>query len=442
MNTTRVRLRQDLLDIIGAGLESARADRLVAAALASPPADLAAAPGLRLAAAGKAAVAMARALGGWAGDRLRGGVIVAPDGSGDVEPPFAGVELIRASHPSPDARSEAAARRLLAEAASAARDGVPLAVLLSGGASSLAALPSEGLRLEDKAETAGLLMRAGAAIDELNTVRKHLSAIKGGRLAAAAGRSVTLAISDVVAPVADDPSVIGSGPTVADPTTFREALAIVARFRVGDRVPAAALEVLRRGAAGEIDETIKPGDARLATSEYRVVGNRLDAVAGARQAAEARGYTVAEIAEPLTGEARAAAGWLMQVAASLAGEVSGPVCLIAAGETTVHVRGAGRGGRNQELALCAALAARGVRELGRPFAVASAGTDGIDGPTDAAGAIADHETLDRALAAGLDDPRDYLEENDTYRFFDPLGDLIRTGPTGTNVGDLQVVLIA
>ena len=440
-NPTRVQLRQDLLDIIGAGLEAARADRLVEAALADPPAALAAAPSLRLAAVGKAAAAMSRAFGAWAGGRLRGGVMVVPAGAGEVGMAIPGIDVIRASHPSPDATSEAAARRLLEEAAAAAREGVPLAVLLSGGASSLAALPVQGLRLADKAATADALMRAGAAIDELNAVRKHLSGIKGGRLAAAAGRSITLAISDVVAPVADDPSVIGSGPTVADPTTYREALAIVARFRLAERVPAAALEVLGRGAAGEIEETLKPGDGRLARSEYRVVGSRLDAVEGARKAAEARGYAVAEIAEPVTGQARAAGARLMEVAAGLAADVAGPVCLVTAGETTVEVRGTGKGGRNQELALAAALAARGLRATGRRFALASAGTDGIDGPTDAAGAIATDDTLDRALASGLDDPRDYLDENDTYRFFDALGDLIRTGPTGTNVGDLVVLLV-
>jgi len=441
MNPNRAQLRKDLLDIVHAGLEAARADRLVEAALRDPPAALATAPQIRLAAVGKAAAAMSRAFAGWAGDRLCGGVIVVPEAVGAAGPAIARLEVLGASHPVPDARSEAAARRLLDEAAAAAREGVPLAVLLSGGASSLAALPVAGLRLEDKAATAEALMRAGAAIDELNAVRKHLSAIKGGRLAAAAGRSITLAVSDVVAPVADDPSVIGSGPTVADPTTYREALAVVARYRVEDRLPPAALEILRRGGAGEIDETIKPGDSRLLGGDYRVVGSRSHATAGARAAAEARGYAVAEISEPVTGQARAAGARLADVAAGLAAEVDGPVCLIAAGETTVEVRGTGRGGRNQELALSAALAARALRLTGRPFAFASAGTDGIDGPTDAAGAIADEGTLDRALAAGLDDPRDYLDENDTYRFFDALGDLIRTGPTGTNVGDLQVVLI-
>jgi glycerate-2-kinase len=436
------RLRCDLVDILGGALDAVRADRLVRVALEDPPPPLTTAASVRIAAVGKASSSMASAFAEWAGSRLGGGVVVAPHGDPFAGPVSSAIETVHASHPSPDAHSEEAARLVLEQAASARADGTPFVLLLSGGASSLMALPTEGLSLAEKAATADALMRAGASIDQLNTVRKHLSAIKGGRLAVRAGTSVTLAVSDVVTPVADDPGVIGSGPTVADVTTFREALAILARFRLDDGVPAAALNVLGRGAAGEIEETIKPGDRRLVTSQYRLIGSRVNALAGARRAAEVRGYAVAEIAEPVTGDARSAAERLMGVAASLAADAPGPLCLLAAGETTVRVRGAGMGGRNQELTLDAVLAARGLREVGRPFAVASVGTDGIDGPTDAAGALADQDTLDRALAAGLDDPRDFLDENDTYRFFEPLGDLIKTGPTGTNVGDVQVVLIA
>jgi glycerate-2-kinase len=264
-------------------------------------------------------------------------------------------------------------------------------------------------------------------------VRKHLSAIKGGRLAAAAGATVTLAISDVVAPVADDPCVIGSGPTVPDPTTFADALAALDRFALRGRVPPAVVALLERGAGGEVEETIKAGDARLARASFHVIGSRLDALAGARERAAALGYTVVEVPEPIVGEAREAGAWLARRAAAAGAP---RVCVLAAGETTVRVRGRGRGGRNQELALAAALEGPGT---GGGWVLASAGTDGVDGPTDAAGAIVDPTTLARAAAAGLD-PRRFLENNDVYRFFEPLGDLIRTGPTGTNVGDVQVVL--
>ncbi len=426
------RLRHDLLDILDHGLTRASADGLVVRALATPPAPLGEGPGaLRVVAAGKAARAMARAFTAWAGPRCVGGLVVAPPG-GPGARPVPGLEEIVASHPAPDGRSEDAGRRALALARAAAAAGDTLVVLLSGGASSLMALAAPGLALEDKSEASRALMHAGAAIDELNAVRKHLSAIKGGRLAAAAGATVTLAISDVVAPVADDPCVIGSGPTVPDPTTFADALAALDRFALRGRVPPAVVALLERGANGEVDETIKAGDARLARASFHLIGSRLDALAGARERAAALGYTVVEVPEPLVGEAREAGARLARRAAAAGAP---RVCLLAAGETTVRVRGRGRGGRNQELALAAAREGLGPRE----WVLASAGTDGVDGPTDAAGAIVDPTTLARAEAIGLD-ARRFLADNDVYRFFEPLGDLIRTGPTGTNVGDVQVVL--
>ena len=431
-------LRRDLLDILAHGLARASVAEFVTRAMASPPPAIAGARGpLRLLAVGKAARPMAGTFRAWAGSRLAGGLVIGPP-SGAPETPgldTPGLETIEASHPAPDARSERAARRALAVARAAAQAGETLVVLLSGGASSLMALAAPGLTLADKAETSLALMHAGAAIDELNAVRKHLSAVKGGRLAAAAGATVTLAVSDVVAPVADDPCVIGSGPTVADPTTFADALGAIDRFGLRARIPGAAVTLLRRGARGEIEETVKPGDPRLARAAYHVIGSRLDALAGARGRAQEMGYTVVEIAGPLVGDAREAGAWLAGRAAEAAGAAP-RVCVLAAGETTVRVHGRGKGGRNQELALAAALEGLGPRE----WALGSAGTDGVDGPTDAAGAVVDPTTLARAAAAGLD-PRRFLDDNDVYRFFEPLGDLIKTGPTGTNVGDLQVVLI-
>jgi hydroxypyruvate reductase len=260
--------------------------------------------------------------------------------------------------------------------------------------------------------------------------------IKGGRLGAAAGTSVTLALSDVHAPVEDDPSAIGSGPTVADPTTFADAIRWVEQAAV--EMPASVLARLRRGHDGQAEETIKPGDARLKDATFMVIGNRRTALDAAKQEAVRAGYEVIVIEGATGGEARSAAAVFTGTARRAAAAGSRPLCVIAAGETTVHVVGGGRGGRNQEFALAAA---QSVASLGRAALLASVGTDGIDGPTDAAGAIVDSSTLARAERAGVD-WRASLATNDAYAFFEPLGDLVVLGPTGTNVGDLQVLLIA
>jgi len=349
----------------------------------------------------------------------------------------AGVEAFEAGHPSPNRASAAAAERAL-ELAAESRDRGGLLVLLSGGASAMLAAPVRGVALSEKIETAGRLMRAGAAIHELNCVRKHLSRIKGGRLAAAAGRTITFALSDVHAPIADDPSVIGSGPTVADDSTFAEAADILARYSLD--VPGSVQAHIDRGLRGEAEETIKAGDPRIESSFYRVVGNRLTAIEGAARAAEAAGYQVVAFHDPTTGEARDVARQFVLAALRAARDRGAPMCVVGAGETTVTVRGAGRGGRNQEFALAGAVALSTIDFEGEAV-LASAGTDGIDGPTDAAGAVFDRDLLSRASAAGLD-WRAALDANDTYPFADAAGGLIRWGPTGTNVGDLHVLLIA
>jgi glycerate-2-kinase len=342
------------------------------------------------------------------------------------------LEYFDASHPSPNASSEAAGRRALA-LATESRDRGVLLVLLSGGASSMLAVPADGLSLEDKLVTARALMNAGAAIAELNCVRKHLSAIKGGRLAAAVRRTVTLAISDVHGPIADDPAVIGSGPTVADPTTFADALSIVHRAGVRNLLPAAVVAHLERGH----DESPKPGDARLRDCYYEVIGNRQLAMDGAAQQAAALGYTVVIMPKATQGEAREAGRAFATTGLALRNRAR--VCIIASGETTVRVRGPGRGGRNQEFAL-GALPVIDGSSASATLALASAGTDGIDGPTDAAGAIVDATTTARAERSNLSTEA-ALNENGAYDFFAPLGDLLVWGPTGTNVGDLHVMLI-
>ncbi len=386
-------------------------------------------------AAGKAAAEMASAfVSVEARSGLRG--LVASPQAGTAA---GNLEWFDVGHPVPTAGSVAAGRRALALAAGLGPDEV-MVLLLSGGASAGLAVPIDGLTLEDKSAVTSVLLRAGVAIDGLNCVRKHLSAIKGGRLAVAAGgRVLTLAISDVVDPEPDDPTVIGSGPTTPDPTTFAEALAICRAAGGAGTLPRLALDALERGVRGERAESPKPGDARLAGASYHLIGSRRDAVEGAARKARELGFSVAVIDEPVTGEARRAGEGYVRTIARLAHEQPRPLCIVSAGETTVQVTGGGRGGRNQEFALATAF------HLVRRFpdaVIASVGTDGIDGPTDAAGAVVDTTTPARAAERDLRRPEHYLAANDSYTFFEALGDLIRTGPTDTNVGDLQVALIA
>ena len=385
-------------------------------------------------AAGKAAPAMATAAARRLGPRIRAGLVIA---ASPAETP-AGFESIVGGHPLPTPASEAAGRKALALAASLTADET-LFVLISGGASALMAVPADGITLDDKRATTQRLLRAGADIHALNTVRKHLSALKGGWLAARApGACHTLVVSDVVG---DDPSVIASGPTVADASRFQDALDVLARCDGEAAYPPAVVARLRRGAAGgdaAVLETPKPGDPRLARTSTTIIGSRRDAMAGAVTAAASLGYAILRLDDPVVGDAPTIAVSYVRAALARASGIGRPACIVSSGETTVHVTGAGRGGRNQEFALAAA----GVlAELGASAIVASVGTDGIDGPTDAAGAIADPTTIARAHAAGLS-PEQHLSDNNAYAFFDALGDLIHTGPTGTNVGDLQVILVA
>ena len=379
---------------------------------------------------------MAVAAATWGGAAIRAGLVVGADlGRSWTEQIPAPFETVVSGHPLPTAASEDAGRRALALADSVRPDET-LLVLVSGGASALLAVPAHGVTLDDKRVTTNQLLRAGADIYALNTVRKHLSAIKGGWLAARTrGLCRTLVISDVVG---DDLSVIASGPTVADASTFDDALDVLNRFGGSAAFPAAVVERLRRGAAGTIDDTPSPGDPRLARTTTTVIGSRRDAMAGAAEEAARRGYRVVRIDDAVTGEARSAAAPHLRRALAQAGSGPRPVCVISSGETTVHVTGSGKGGRNQEFALAATPL---LATVDTPVALASAGTDGVDGPTDAAGAIVDRATLTRASAAGLPPDR-FLSDNNAYTFFHALGDLIHTGPTGTNVGDLQVILLA
>ncbi|MGE0359713.1 MAG: glycerate kinase [Vicinamibacterales bacterium] len=383
-------------------------------------------------AAGKAAAAMQRAFrAAWPGT-IQDALAIGPVAPAD----WADGAWVTGGHPFPTAGSADGGRLAVALAAAVRPEGC-LVLLLSGGASALMAAPAPGLTLDDKQATARTMMAAGAAITELNAVRKHLSAIKGGRLAAAcAGEVVTLALSDVVG---DDLSVIGSGPAVPDGTTWQDARAALAAFGGLSRHRPAVVARIDAGCAGTLPDTPKPGDASMRRVRAHVIGGRRQAMSGAADEARRRGYHAAVVEAAVVGEARtAAASWWRAIAPVVAAR-GGPLAIVSSGETTVTVAGAGRGGRNQEFALAAAAL---LADAGAPAVLASSGTDGIDGPTDAAGALADSTTLTRAAAAGLEPPAVVLVRNDSYPFFARLGDLLSPGPTGTNVGDLQVLLVA
>lgn len=335
------------------------------------------------------------------------------------------------AHPVPDDRSVVAASLALAQARAVPPTGL-LVVLLSGGSSALMAMPAAGLTLDDKQATVRRLLAHGAPIAALNAVRKHLSAVKGGRLAeACAGQVVTLALSDVPG---DRLSVIGSGPTVPDDSTFADALAALARHGGVEAYAGAVVRHLEAGLRGEVPETLR----RLPRAEARVIAANGDVVAAVAAEARRQGRHVEVIDGPTVGEAREVGARLVReaIARASARSAPGPWCLVAGGETTVEVRGTGRGGRNQECALAMACA---IAAAGADIVAASLGTDGVDGPTDAAGAVVDRTTVTRARQAGLD-PDAVLRANDSFTLFDRLGDLLRPGPSGTNLNDIQILL--
>lgn len=403
-----------------------RGERLEIAGLVVPHAAR-----LRILAAGKAAVGMAAAAARIAGDRVAAGLVVTKDGHAAAAKAPAPLVLHEAAHPVPDARSEAAGRALLAFAGEGSADEV-LLVLLSGGASALLACPLPGLSLGDVARTTSLLLASGAAIDEINCVRKHLCDLTGGRLARAArGRAVALlAISDVIG---DRLDVIGSGPCVPDPTRYSDALGVLRTRGLLGEVPHTVRTHLEAGVRGQRDESPKPGDGCFSKLRMAVVASNRDALVAAERTARSEGLRTVPIGAPLAGEARDVGRRLAALVRAV--RPSTPTLLLAGGETTVTLCGAGRGGRSQELALAAALGLAGHAGA----VLLAAGTDGTDGPTDAAGAFADGGTVARGAARGVV-AAEALAANDAYGFFDAEGGLLRTGPTGTNVMDLVLLL--
>ena len=383
--------------------------------------------------AGKASAAMARAVEDQWPHPLEG-LVVTRYGYGEA---CKKIEIVEAAHPVPDEKGRAAARRILDKVKGLSPDDLVLC-LISGGASALLALPASGLTLADKQDVNRALLKSGANIVEMNTLRKHLSAIKGGRLAIAAqpARVLSWLISDVPN---DDPGVIGSGPTVPDRTTFADALAVLAKYRIDP--PKAVRAHLQKGAAGEIEETPKPGDPRLARVETIMVATPKRSLEAAAAVAKDRGLEVMMLGDNLEGEARelgaAHARQALDLARRAAKPPIKPTVILSGGETTVTVRGKGRGGRNVEYLLAEAIAAGGAPGI---WGLA-ADTDGVDGAEDIAGAIFTPDTLARARAKGRD-PQAMLDDNDGHSFFEMLGDSLVTGPTRTKVNDFRATLIA
>lgn len=380
--------------------------------------------------AGKAGASMARAAERVLGRRIAGGLINVKYGH---VARLRRVELNECGHPVPDERGVEGARRIAEIAAAAGRDDMVLC-LVSGGASALLPYPAPPVTLAEKQDVTRLLLNCGANIHEINTIRKHISAIKGGQLArlAAPAAVEALLLSDVIG---DDLDVIGSGPAAPDASTFASAAAILRRYGIYDSAPLSVRQRLEGGMRGEIAETPKPDDPLFARVRNTVVGSNRLALDAAARRARALGFHTLVLASGIQGETREVA----RVHAAIAREivetgrpVKPPACIVTGGETTVTIKGDGLGGRNQEFVLAAALDIAGLPGT----VVLSAGTDGTDGPTDAAGAIADGDTLRRGP-----DARAYLDRNDSYHYFEALGDLLITGPTNTNVADVRILLV-
>lgn len=384
--------------------------------------------------AGKASAAMAVALEDVLGDRISAGAVNVKYG---YTAPTRYISICEAGHPIPDEAGLKGTRHIVELVRDAGADDLVIC-LISGGGSALMFLPHNGIDLAAMQQLTSVMLACGATINELNAVRKHLDQVKGGQLARLVypAELVTLIVSDVVGNPLD---VIASGPTVPDGTTFADACGIIDRYALWETIPATIAAHLRRGRAGEIADTPKPGDPIFARTYNLVIGSNTLAAEAALAKARELGFNTLLLSTYVEGEAREAGKFFAAIAREIVASgrpIPAPACVVAGGETTVTVRGQGKGGRNQELALSAAIQIAGLPDA----LVVTLATDGTDGPTDAAGALADGTTVERAHALGLD-PVAFLANNDAYHFFAALGDLLITGPTNTNVNDLTFVYV-
>jgi glycerate 2-kinase len=434
MNDAHRRIKQQALDIFRSCVASVDPREVVVRALAGLADEIGEHRRVYVAGLGKAALPMVEAAHEVMGDRISGCVAVTKYGHGDSAARF---EIIEAGHPIPDENGAAATGRIIDMVTGRSPDDLVL-VLISGGGSALTSLPAEGLSLADLALTNRLLIESSADIHEINAVRKHLSAFSGGRLAqyARPARVVSLILSDVVG---DDMSAIASGPTAPDPTTFADATDVLARYGLSGRVPAAVVRHLAAGVKSLVPETPKPNDPVFDGVTNTIVGNAAAALTAAHRRAGDLGYEPLVLSSSFAGDTHELARFHAAVAREVSRygrPIAPPACLISGGETTVSVTGSGVGGRNTECALAFAREAEGAPGVFGLFC----GSDGTDGPTDAAGAFAAFDTVARGREKGLDAAA-YLENNDSYTFFRALDDLIVTGPTRTNVMDIRLVFI-
>lgn len=386
---------------------------------------------LYVAGCGKAAASMAHALEEILQDRITGGIINVKYGyTTDLN--F--IKLNEAGHPIPDEAGVRGTREMVTLLRVLGEDDLVLFVI-SGGGSALLPLPQDGISLAEKQEVTKMLLESGASIDEMNAIRKHISKVKGGQLARAAypATLISLLLSDVVG---DRMDMIASGPTVPDESTFEECHEIVEKYSL--KLPEAALTLLQRGRNGEVEETPKPGDPIFEKTFNLIIGSNILALNAAAQKARELGYDTLILSSAIEGETKEVAKVLAAIAKEIhatGNPIQKPACIISGGETTVTIKGPGLGGRNQEFVLSSAIEIAGMDGT----VILSCGTDGTDGPTDAAGAIAGGFTVQRARKLGMH-PSEYLRDNDAYHFFERLDDLIKTGPTNTNVMDIRLVL--
>ena len=384
--------------------------------------------------AGKATAPMAAAIEDILGENITRGIINVKYGH---TANLNSIRLIEAGHPVPDKNGMKGADEILNLAAGAKEHDLVLC-LISGGGSALLVLPAEGITLKDKQDTIKILLSCGATIHEINTIRKHISKIKGGRLARKAypASMVSLILSDVVG---DDLDVIASGPSTPDPSTFEESMKIFNKYKITKNIPKAVVSHMRKGASGKVPETPKEGNRIFKNTYNLVIAGNMEAITAARQESNKMGYKSLVLSSMIEGETRDVAKVHTAIAKEIVktgNPIPPPACILSGGETTVNITGSGLGGRNQEFVLAAAL---DIAER-KNIVVLSGGTDGGDGPTDAAGAMADTNTFKRAESMGLN-PLNFLANNDSYHFFEKLGDLLITGPTNTNVMDLRIMLI-
>jgi len=384
---------------------------------------------------GKASPAMASALEESLGGLIDDGIIITKYGHTPSRK-LERIRLFESGHPIPDENGQEASRRLV-NLVESADDRTLVISLISGGGSALLVSPLAGITLVDKQVTTDLLLKAGADIHDLNTVRKHLSRVKGGRLAELIypATSFSLILSDVVG---DRLDVIASGPTAPDPTTYRDALDVLVKYNLAKTAPVSVAELLAKGQIGKVPETPKPGNPLFSNTTNMIIGSNRRALEAAQGKAEGLGFRTEVLSAEISGEARDVGRWLARKALVVKRSMGmqSPVCLISGGETTVTVKGKGKGGRNMELALSFALEVEGIAGI----TLLSAGTDGTDGPTDAAGAVVDGNTTLGARRGGID-PELHLRYNNSYDFFRRTGGLLLTGATGTNVMDIQMILI-